>query len=213
MPPNLLARLFACLGLVAALSLLPATLLRAALSTPAQSPTPTSLAGQLLIAAPAMADPRFDRAVILMVRHSQSGALGIAINQPLGERPLAMVLDALGEKDSGVTGTVRIFMGGPVQPELAFVLHGSDYRITGTLDLDGHVAMTSSREILRDIAHDRGPGKRLIAFGYAGWGPGQLEGELVQRFWFTAPADARLIFDEDRDKVWDEAMKRRTQDL
>jgi putative transcriptional regulator len=213
MPSNLLARLFAGLGLVAALSLLPATLLRAALPTPAQSPAPTSLAGQLLIAAPAMSDPRFDRAVILMVRHSQASALGIAINQPLGERPLAMVLDALGEKDSGATGTVRIFMGGPVQPELAFVLHGSDYRTTGTLDLDGHVAMTSSREILRDIAHDRGPVKRLIAFGYAGWGPDQLEGELAQRFWFTAPADAKLIFDEDRDKVWDEAMKRRTQDL
>jgi putative transcriptional regulator len=213
MPPNLLARLFACLALVAALSLLPATLLRAALPTPAQSPPPASLAGQLLIAAPAMSDPRFDRAVILMVRHSQTGALGIAINQPLGERPLAMVLDALGEKDSGASGAVRIFIGGPVQPEVGFVIHSSDYRAAGTLDLDGHVAMTSSREILRDIAHGGGPSKRLIAFGYAGWGPGQLEGEMANRFWFTAPADAKLIFDEDRDKVWDEAMKRRTQDL
>jgi putative transcriptional regulator len=211
MPPHLLARLFACL--VAALSLLPATLLRAALPTPAQSPPPASLAGQLLIAAPAMSDPRFDRAVILMVRHSQTGALGIAINQPLGERPLAMVLDALGEKDSGASGTVRIFMGGPVQPEVGFVIHSSDYRVSGTLDLDGHVAMTANREILRDIAHGGGPGKRLIAFGYAGWGPGQLEGEMANRFWFAASADAKLIFDEDRAKVWDEAMKRRTQDL
>src|SRR6516165_8558488 len=170
MPPNLLARLFACLGLVAALSLLPATFLRAALPTPAQSPPPTSLAGQLLIAAPAMSDPRFDRAVILMVRHSQTGALGIAINQPLGE------------KDSGASGTVRIFMRGPVQPEIGFVIHSSEYRASGTLDLDGHVAMTSSREILRDIAHGGGPSKRLIAFGYAGWGPGQLEGEMANRF-------------------------------
>jgi len=213
MPPNLLARLFACLGPVAVLSLLPATLLRAALPTPAQSPPPASLAGQLLIAAPAMSDPRFDRAVILMVRHSQTGALGIAINQPLGERPLAVLLDALGEKDSGASGTIRIFMGGPVQPEFAFVLHSSDYRASSTVDIDGQVAMTASRDILRDIAHDRGPTKRLIAFGYAGWAPGQLEGELAQRFWFTAPADAKLIFDADRDKVWDEAMKRRMQDL
>ena len=210
MPPNLLARLFACLGLVAALSLLPATFLRAALPTPAQSPPPTSLAGQLLIAAPAMSDPRFDRAVILMVRHSQTGALGIAINQPLGERPLAMVLDALGEKDSGASGTVRIFMGGPVQPEIGFVIHSSEYRASGTLDLDGHVAMTSSREILRDIAHGGGPSKRLIAFGYAGWRGGQLEDEIAQGAWFTEPEDPKLVFDEDRGKVWDEAMKKRT---
>lgn len=73
--------------------------------------------------------------------------------------------------------------------------------------------MTNSREILRDIANKQGPAKILIAFGYSGWGPGQLEGELDQRFWFTAPQDSNLVFDLDRGKLWDEAMKRRTQDL
>jgi putative transcriptional regulator len=93
------------------------------------------------------------------------------------------------------------------------VLHGTDYHRPETVEIDGRVAMTSSREILRDIASHRGPEKVLVAFGYAGWGPGQLEGEFGQRAWFTAAEDSKLIFDEDRDKVWDDAMARRTQDL
>jgi putative transcriptional regulator len=81
------------------------------------------------------------------------------------------------------------------------------------VEIDGHVAMTSSREVLHDIAGGHGPQKLLVAFGYAGWGAGQLEGELAQRAWFTAAADSKLIFDQDRDKVWDDAMTHRTQDL
>ena len=91
--------------------------------------------------------------------------------------------------------------------------HSTDYHRSDTLDIDGHVAMTSSREILRDIGNQRGPNKSLIAFGYAGWAPGQLEGELAHGFWYTTPQDANLVFDDDRDDVWDHAMKRRTQDL
>jgi putative transcriptional regulator len=100
-----------------------------------------------------------------------------------------------------------------VQPEIGFVLHSADYRRSDTVDIDAHVAMTASREILRDIANRHGPQKFLVAFGYAGWAPTQLEGELAQGFWFIAPEDARLVFDLDRGKVWDDAMKRRTQDL
>jgi putative transcriptional regulator len=192
---------------------LPATLVEAALEAPKQIPTPPSLAGQLLIAAPSMGDPRFFQTVVLMARHDKDGAFGIVINRPVGERPLASLLEALGEKDAGVEGNVRIFVGGPVQRDLGFVVHSADYHRPGTIDIDGHVAVTSNRDILRDIARKQGPKKSLIAFGYAGWGPGQLEGELALRAWFTAAEDARLIFDEDRDKVWDEAMKRRTQDL
>jgi putative transcriptional regulator len=193
---------------------LPATLVEAALEAPKQVPPPsTSLAGQLLIAAPSMGDPRFFQTVVLMARHDKNGAFGIVINRPMGERPLASLLEALGENDAGVEGNVRIFAGGPVQRDLGFVVHSADYRRPGTVDIDGRVAVTSNRDILRDIAHRQGPNKSLIAFGYAGWGPGQLEGELALRAWFTAAEDARLIFDEDRDKVWDEAMKRRTQDL
>jgi putative transcriptional regulator len=204
---------FARLSLIAAASLLPATLLNAALPTRAEPPDRASLAGQLLIAAPSMSDPRFYHSVILMVQHNQLGALGIVINQPVGNRSLASLLHALGEKDSGVTGTVRIFAGGPVQPEIGFVVHSTDYHGPDTIEIDGHVAMTSNREILRDIGNNQGPTNRLVAFGYAGWGPGQLEAELGQRSWFTTPADTKLVFDEDRDEVWNEAMKRRTQDL
>jgi putative transcriptional regulator len=200
------------LGAIVAAILLPATLY-AALPTPAEAPEQQFLTGQLLIASPTMGDPRFLQTVILMVRHDRNGALGIVINRPIGDRPLARLLEALGENDPGVAGTVRIFAGGPVQPDIGFVLHSTDYHRSDTLDIDAHVAMTSSREILRDIGNQRGPNKSLIAFGYAGWAPGQLEGELAHGFWYTTPQDANLVFDDDRDDVWDHAMKRRTQDL
>jgi putative transcriptional regulator len=200
------------LGATVAAILLPATLY-AALPTPAEAPEQQFLTGQLLIASPTMGDPRFLQTVILMVRHDRNGALGIIINRPIGDRPLARLLEALGENDPGVAGTVRIFAGGPVQPDIGFVLHSTDYHRSDTLDIDAHVAMTSSREILRDIGNQRGPNKSLIAFGYAGWAPGQLEGELAHGFWYTTPQDANLVFDDDRDDVWDHAMKRRTQDL
>jgi putative transcriptional regulator len=193
--------------------MLPATLV-AAPSNPAETPVTTaSLKGQLLIATPAMRDPRFDRAVILMVRHDRDGAFGIVINRPLGEKPLADILAALGAKDTAASGNVRIFLGGPVQPEAGFVIHSIDYHRTETLDVDARIAVTSSREVLRDIADKAGPMKSLIAFGYAGWGPGQLEGELAHNVWYTAPADSDLVFDDDRDKVWERATARRTQDL
>lgn len=190
-----------------------ALLLGAALPAPSVAPQPSSLVGQLLIAAPTMGDPRFYQTVIVLVRHDRSGAMGIVVNRPLQERPLASILEALGEKSTGVAGSVRIFLGGPVQPELGFVIHSAEYHRAETIDIDGRLAMTSSREILRDIANNQGPKQSLIAFGYAGWGPGQLEGEMAQRVWFTTPADAKLVFEEDRDKVWDDAMTRRTQDL
>jgi putative transcriptional regulator len=193
--------------------LLPAALVHAALQNPAAAPSQASLAGQILIASPGLRDPRFDHTVILMVRHSAGGALGIVLNRPLGERPLASLLDDIGEKNSGITGSLRIFSGGPVQPEIGFVIHSTDYHRPETVEIDGRVAMTSSREILRDIASRHGPEKMLVAFGYAGWGPGQLENELGQRAWFTTAEDGKLIFEEDRDKVWDNAMAHRTQDL
>ena len=182
-------------------------------SRPAEEPAKPSLRGQLLIATPGMRDPRFDRAVILMVRHDGDGAMGIVINRPLGEKPLADLLAAFGAKDTAASGNVRIFLGGPVQPEIGFVVHGTDYRRPETLDVDARLAATSSREVLRDIARNAGPMKSLVAFGYAGWAPGQLEAELARNVWYTAPADPGLVFDDDRDKVWEHATARRTQDL
>jgi putative transcriptional regulator len=197
---------------VAALGVLltSATLAIAALPKTEPEPDSTSLAGQFLVAAPELGDPRFHHAVILMVRHNKDGALGIIINHPLGERSLASLMDAIGENATGVEGSVRLFAGGPVQPSIGFVVHGLDYHRAATIDIDGRVAMTSSPEVLRDIGHNKGPQQRLIAFGYAGWAAGQLEGELAQGAWFTEPEDPKLVFDEDPAKVWDDAMARRT---
>ena len=193
--------------------LAPAEFLHAALPTPNELPARASLAGQLLIASPRMGDPRFDQTVILIVRHSQEGAVGLVLNRPLGERPLASVLEMLGEKENSVGGSVQVFAGGPVQPEIGFVVHSTDYRRAETIDIDGRVAMTSTPEILRDMGHDKGPQKSLVLFGYAGWGPGQLEVELASGAWFIAPEEPALVFDEDRQKLWERAMARRTQDL
>jgi putative transcriptional regulator len=204
---------FARLSAVIAAVFLNASLSNADLSPPEEAPGPPSLAGQLLVASPEMRDPRFYHTVILVVRHDRNGALGIVINRPVENRPLASLLEALGEKDTGVAGSVRIFAGGPVQPQIGFVLHSPDYHRPETIDIDSRVAMTSSLQVLRDIGSSKGPRKSLVAFGYAGWKSDQLEGELRERAWLTAADDEKLIFDEDRDKVWEEAMKRRTQDL
>ncbi len=171
-----------------------------------------SLAGQLLIASPEMGDPRFRHTVILMVRHNSEGAFGIVINRPIEERSLASLLEAIGQSSTGVEGSVRIFAGGPVQRTVGFILHSSDYHRSGTVDIDSRLAMTTSPDILHDMGVRKGPKQSLVAFGYAGWGPGQLEGELQRHDWFTAPEDPKLVFDDDRDQVWDDAMARRTLD-
>lgn len=181
-------------------------------SHPAETPA-SSLKGQLLIATPAMRDPRFERAVILMVRHDGDGAMGLVINRPVGEKPLAELLAVLGANDIAASGNVRVFLGGPVQLEVGFVIHGTDYRRPETHDIGARLAATSSREVLRDIAGGAGPMKSLVTFGYAGWAPGQLEAELARNVWYTAPADPGLVFDDDRDKVWERAAARRIQDL
>jgi putative transcriptional regulator len=176
-------------------------------------PDTNSLTGQLLIAAPTIGDPRFAHTVILMVRHDKEGAIGIVINRPVGERPIAELLEASGDDVNDISGTVRIFAGGPVQQDLGFVVHSAEYRRDGTIDVDGRVAMTASREILRDMGQHKGPEKSLFALGYAGWGPGQLENELARHDWFMTPEEPKLVFDDDRGNLWEEAMARRTREL
>ncbi|MFI5021304.1 MAG: YqgE/AlgH family protein [Alphaproteobacteria bacterium] len=201
------------LVLILPMLMLPLALLRAAAPQPGAPAESASLAGQLLIASPEIGDPRFRHTVILMVRHNREGALGIVINRPVEERSLASLLEAIGESGKGVEGSVRIFAGGPVEPAIGLILHTSDYHRSGTIDIDGRVAMTTSPGILKDIGAHKGPQKSLVAFGYAGWAAGQLEHELARHDWFTAPEDPKLIFDDDRDQVWDDAMARRTLDL
>jgi putative transcriptional regulator len=181
--------------------------------TPDQGPAHVSLAGQLLVASSVIGGGPFHETVVLMVEHDRKGALGLVINRPVAEQPLAALLDALGQDAAGAAGDVRIFWGGPVQPDRVFVLHDGDYRRPGSIDIGGRMAISAGRDVFRDLAAGTGPAKRLIAFGYAGWAPGQLEGELAAKAWFTAPADPKLVFDEDRDRLWEIAMERRTREL
>ena len=153
-----------------------------------------------------MGEP-FDHAVILVARHDSDGALGIVINHPLDSRPIARVLEALGADASGVTGSVGIFQGGPVSPDTGFCrlqrrLPSAPTRSTST------AASRSSEaaDVLRDIGLGKGPRKSLVAFGYAGWAPSQLDDELKAGAWVAVPEDPALVFDDDRTKVWADAL-------
>jgi putative transcriptional regulator len=195
--------------LAAAAIFLPASLLHAALPTDTEIPDNVVwLTGQLLIASPVLRQTVFDHAVILLAQHNRQGALGVVINRPLDQRSIAGLLAAFGEEASGITDSVRVFVGGPVSPNVGLVIHSAEYRGTDTLDIDGRVALTAAPDILRDIGLGKGPRKSLIAFGYAGWAPAQLEDELAHGVWVTIPEDPALVFDDDRSKVWAEALAR-----
>jgi putative transcriptional regulator len=197
--PAMLATLFAAAMLIGASS--------------GGSKDSTSLGGQLLVAAPTMGDPRFVHTVILLLRQDDTGAFGIVLNHPIEQRSVGSLLEAAGDHTPGLEGSLEVFAGGPVQPELGFVVHSADYHDAATLAVGGEVAVTADKQILRDIGHHKGPKKVLFAFGYAGWGPGQLEGEIASHDWFTTTGDPKLIFDYDRGDLWKEAMARRTREL
>jgi putative transcriptional regulator len=199
--------------LIVAALVLQTALLRAALPGSDEAPAPTSLAGQLLVAAPWIGDPRFERTVILIVEHGPGGAVGIVINKPVGEQSLASVFKALGQKGGDVSGSVRVFSGGPVQLEVGFVIHSADYHRPETVALTDRISMTSSVAILQDVGVKRGPAKILVPFGYTGWGPGQLEHEIEEHAWGIAEAEPTLVFDEDKDNVWEDARKHSTEHL
>ena len=197
----------------AAAVLLSAPVLHAALpGNPDDTSGRTSYAGQLLIAAPSLQGSAFERTVILMAQHSRDGALGIVINRPLGERPVASLLAAFGVDAAGASGKVHLFLGGPVSPEIGFVVHSAAYHLANTIDIDGKVALTPAPDVLRDIGLGKGPTKSLVAFGYAGWAPSQLDNEIARGDWYNVPEDPALVFDDDRTKVWAEAMARRKVD-
>jgi putative transcriptional regulator len=190
--------------------------LGAALAAAAQSDAPVDPpAGQLLIASEAIKDPRFFHSVILLIGHDRQGAFGITINRPLGEHSPAELLGGAGkdQRDSAVEGKIRVFAGGPVQPQSGFVVHSAEYRRPDTRPVGDALATTADKDVLRDIRRGVGPAKYLLALGYAGWGAGQLETEIARRDWFTAPADPHLVFDAERDAVWEKAMARRLRDL
>jgi len=172
-----------------------------------------ALVGQLLIASPQITQAVFTHTVILIVQHTDQGALGIVINQPFEQKTIASLLADFGKKDDSVQGSIDVFAGGPMEPGVGFIVHSIDYHRAETQPIDSHIALTASTEVLRDMGHGKGPKKSLVAFGYAGWGPGQLEVELARHDWITIPEDPDLLFDDDRKKVWDDAMARRGQPL
>jgi putative transcriptional regulator len=179
----------------------------------AGGPLPGGLAGQLLVAAPDMRDPRFAHTVIYMVGHDASGAMGFIINRPFREVPIALVLERLGAEGAGVSGTIRLHYGGPVEPERAVLLHTPDYITADTRVIPGGIAVTGTPEILRAIGAGGGPRRALFTLGYAGWAPGQLEAEIARGDWFVVPADAALVLDDKHEDKWDRAMARRRLDL
>ena len=172
-----------------------------------------SLSGQLLVASPEMGDPRFAQTVIYMVRHDASGAQGLVVNRPLGELPLAVLLEQMGMDKTGIQGTVRLHSGGPVEGLRIFVLHTADYVGDGTLSIKDGIALTWEPAILAAIGRGKGPRRAMFALGYAGWAPGQLETEMKAGGWVRAAADEALIFGTDHASKWDRAMARRKIDL
>jgi putative transcriptional regulator len=154
----------------------------------------SSLAGHFLIAMPSLTDPFFNAAVVYILAHDAEGALGIVINRP-SKLSLADVLEQLQPEREALADKFNqpIFNGGPVQPELGFVLHNKGVQYKGTSEF-AELALTSSQDALLAIADGTGPEQSLIALGHAGWGAGQLEDELRGNAWLSCPAEQRIIF-------------------
>jgi putative transcriptional regulator len=164
------------------------------------------LTGQLLIAMPQMADPRFAQTVIYMCAHSDDGAMGLVINRPIDSISFPGLLKQLEIDVPGANDQIRVMFGGPVETGRGFVLHSPDYVQESTLMIEGDLGLTATMDILKDIASGSGPERSLLALGYAGWAPGQLDQEMQSNGWLHAPANADLIFNDDIDSKWDRAL-------
>lgn len=172
-----------------------------------QSPESTDLTGQFLIAMPGMGDPRFDRSVVFLCAHSDQGAMGLIVNKPAPGASMDELMDQLGIGAVPPRLKPGVQFGGPVELGRGFVLHSTDYESEGsTLVVDETFAMTGTLDILRDMAAGGGPRVAMLALGYAGWGPGQLETELGRNDWLTADAHERIIFDLPNAAKWEAAL-------
>ena len=171
------------------------------------APDSADLSGKLLIAMPGMGDPRFEKSVIYMCAHSAEGSMGLIVNKPAPGVKLDDLLEQLSiEKGAGSRG-IRVHFGGPVEHGRGFVLHSADYAASdSTLQVDDAFGMTATLDILEDISRGTGPDRRILALGYAGWGPGQLEGEIHRNGWLTCDASPEIVFAEDDDAKWVAAL-------
>jgi putative transcriptional regulator len=172
-----------------------------------------SLAGQFLVAMPQMQDHRFQRSVIYLCAHNDDGAMGLVVNKFIGSLTLPELLEQLSIPAEGLVGTPRVHFGGPVESGRGFVLHSADYIEEGSLVVGNELALTATLDILRAIGRGEGPRRSLLALGYAGWGPGQLDAELQQNGWLHVPADEELVFGKDLDKKWHRALAKLGVDL
>jgi putative transcriptional regulator len=166
----------------------------------------TSLTGQLLIAMPGLPDPEFAKSVVYLCAHSEDGAMGIIVNRPIETPSFA---DLLGQLEVGPTPPARaiaLCQGGPVDHSRGFVLHTADWTGEGSLRVDTEVALTASLDVLTAIATGGGPRDGILALGYANWGPGQLDEEMLQNSWLNTHADTALLFDHDHDSKWTRAL-------
>jgi putative transcriptional regulator len=174
------------------------------------------LDGQMLIAMPTMRDERFARSVIYVCAHSSEGAMGIVVNQPVANidfSDLLVQLEVIETTDlvelPSRAGTVKVLKGGPVETQRGFVLHSSDFFIEdSTLPIDEGVCLTATLDILKAIARGSGPQSAILALGYAGWAPGQLENEIQENGWLHCPADPELIFGSDTEAKYGRALRK-----
>ena len=190
---------------------------KSATSDPARS----FLDGQMLIAMPAMSDERFSRAVIYVCAHSSEGAMGIVVNQAAQNikfPDLLVQLEVIPAADviqlPQRAGGVKVLKGGPVETGRGFVLHSADFFIeNSTLPIDEGICLTATLDILKAIARGEGPQSAILALGYAGWAPGQLENEIQHNGWLHCAADAELIFGQDTGGKYEKALKKIGIDL
>ncbi len=174
------------------------------------------LEGQLLIAMPGIGDPRFERTVIFMCAHSSDGAMGLVVNKPADDLTFIDLLERLNilPNDEQIrvpdeVARMHVQFGGPVETGRGFVLHTTDYFIAdSTLPIDERIGLTATLDILRAIAEGDGPRQAMLALGYAGWGPGQLENELLQNGWLHCEADESLLFGVDLDGRYEAALRK-----
>jgi len=167
------------------------------------------LTGQVLIAMPALTGSVFARSVIYMCAHTADGAMGIVLNQPLASPSFSDLLKTLGVASLPSARSIRMYSGGPVDNGRGFVLHTDDWTGDGSLRVDGRLALTASLDILKAIAEGGGPAQGMLALGYAGWGPGQLDREMQENAWLSAPldeGDLALVFDADHGSKWQRAL-------
>jgi putative transcriptional regulator len=166
------------------------------------------LDGKLLVAMPGMGDPRFEKAVILICAHSAEGAMGLMVNRPTRDLTFASLLEQLSIPRAPYGRDIRIHTGGPVERGRGFVLHSADYKGgVATMQIEGGYGMTATLDILEALARGDGPSRALLALGYSGWGPGQLEGEIGANGWLIAEAEADLVFSSDDSGKWSGALR------